>query len=84
MVSEGTAIACGLDTEPAHQCVADSNDSKKWEEKDLEEAKKTYPTARIEDYGGGLYRLIREDGKIIKSPNYQKADLSSIVEAQKA
>ena len=48
-----------------------SNMTKAWKEEDLDEAKRLYPTAIVEAYGGGLYRLIREDGKVIKSPYFK-------------
>jgi predicted HAD superfamily Cof-like phosphohydrolase len=83
-VSEGTAIACGIDTEPAHEEVARSNASKKWTKAQLEQGIKDNPGAKIEDYGGGLYRLKREDGKIIKSPTYSPADLESVINEQRA
>ena len=67
----GTAIAAGIDLEPIQDIIHASNMTKAWKEEDLDEAKRLYPTAIVEAYGGGLYRLIREDGKVIKSPYFK-------------
>lgn len=67
----GTAIAAGIDLEPIQDIIHASNMTKAWKEEDLEEAKRLYPTATVETYGSGLYRLIREDGKVIKSPHFK-------------
>lgn len=78
----GTAVAAGIDLEPVQDEIHSSNMSKCWTENDLDEAKRLYPTAKIENYGGGLYRLLREDGKVIKSPSYRPADIVPILEKQ--
>ena len=67
----GTAIAAGIDLEPIQDIIHASNMTKAWKEEDLDEAKRLYPAAIVESYGGGLYRLIREDGKVIKSPHFK-------------
>lgn len=67
----GTAIAAGIDLQPIQDIIHASNMTKAWKEEDLDEAKRLYPTAIVEAYGGGLYRLIREDGKVIKSPHFK-------------
>lgn len=82
VVVEGTGIACGLDSEPILNEVLDSNDTKVWNEEDLERAKQEYPTAKVEHYGGKLYRLLREDGKVIKSPSYRPARIAELVKSQ--
>lgn len=79
----GTAVAAGIDLEPIQEEVHASNMTKAWTEKDVALATEMYPTAKLENYGGGLYRLIREDGKVIKSPSYCEANLAPLVEAQK-
>ena len=68
----GTAVAAGIDLEPIQDIIHAANMTKAWTENQLEEAIRLYPTAKIENYGGGLYRLIREDGKVIKSPNFRE------------
>lgn len=78
----GTSVACGIDQEPMNISIFDSNDTKAWRQEDLEEARRDHPTAKVEHYGGNLYRLVREDGKIIKSPHYSPADIKSIIEKQ--
>lgn len=70
VVSYGTALAAGIDMEPIDKIVAESNASKAWAYEDIEMAKKLYPDAKIEKYSDNLYRLIRKDGKVIKSPNF--------------
>ncbi len=70
----GTAVAVGVDLEPIQDIVHASNMTKAWKFEDLEEAKRLYPTAKVEDYGNNLYRLIREDGKVIKSPHFVAPD----------
>lgn len=71
-VSEfGTAVATGIDLEPVQNIVHESNMKKAWTQEDLEEAKSLYPTARVEAYSRDLFRLVREDGKIIKSPRFE-------------
>jgi predicted HAD superfamily Cof-like phosphohydrolase len=72
VVSYGTALAAGIDMENIDKAVAKSNLSKAWTENDLNNAKRLYPDAYIEKYSENLYRLIRKDGKIIKSPNFMK------------
>lgn len=84
VVSYGTALAAGIDMEPVDKEVSRSNMSKAWAVNDLEEAKAKYPTAKVEKYSETLYRLVREDGKIIKSPSYSPANLDVVIEAQKA
>lgn len=81
-VNYGTAVATGIDMELIEENIQESNMSKSWNLEDLEEAKQLYPTAKVEHYGGNLYRLIREDGKVIKSPKYRKANLAPIIEKQ--
>lgn len=72
----GTSVAIGVDLEPIQDIVHVANMSKAWTEEQLEEAKRLHPEARIEKYSGNLYRLIRPDGKVIKSPYFQDpADL---------
>jgi len=86
-VSEfGTAVAAGIDLEPIQEIVHFSNMTKAWKEEDLEEAKRLYPTALVEAYGGGLYRLIREDGKVIKSPHFKDPTdaIAAEIERQRA
>ena len=78
----GTSVAAGIDLEPIQDEVHASNMTKAWTEKDVEHAKELYPTGRLENYGGGLYRMIREDGKVIKSPSYREANLGPLIEAQ--
>lgn len=79
----GTAVAAGIDLEPIQDEVHRSNMSKAWTDADVQKAQEIYPTATLENYGGGLYRLKREDGKIIKSPSYTEANLAPLIEAQK-
>ena len=67
----GTAVSAGVDLEPIQDIVHAANMSKAWTEEQLEEAKRLHPEARIEKYSGNLYRLIRPDGKVIKSPYFQ-------------
>jgi predicted HAD superfamily Cof-like phosphohydrolase len=83
VVVEGTGIACGLDSEPLINEVLDSNDTKAWKEEDLAIAKEKFPYAKVEHYSGSLYRIFREDGKVIKSPNYKIARIAELIEAQK-
>ncbi len=78
----GTAVAAGIDLEPIQDAVHASNMTKAWQEEDLDTAKQLHPTAKVENYGGGLYRLVREDGKVIKSPSYQRVDIAPLVKAQ--
>lgn len=82
VVGLGTSVACGIDQEPINLEIFDSNDSKAWTKDDLEKAKKLYPTAKVEKYSENLYRLIREDGKVIKSPSYQPARIKELIEQQ--
>jgi predicted HAD superfamily Cof-like phosphohydrolase len=80
----GTGVAAGIDMEEIFAEIHSSNMTKAWTEGDLEQAKVLYPTAKLEEFGGGLYRLVREDGKIIKSPSYRPANIKSILEKQSA
>ncbi len=80
----GTAVAAGIDLEPIQQEVHASNMTKAWTEADIAKAPELYPDAKLENYGGGLYRLVRPDGKVIKSPSYRQAEIAPIIEAQKS
>jgi len=84
VVGLGTSIAAGIDQEPINKEIFNSNDSKAWKQEDLEKAKELYPTAREEHYGSDLYRLIREDGKVIKSSSYMPAKIKEIIEQQQS
>lgn len=71
VVGEGTTLAAGIDAEPIHSIVCAANLSKVWRRDDLAEAKRLHPAASVKDYDGHFFRLVREDGKIIKSPNFK-------------
>ena len=77
-VSEGTAVACGLDTEPAHREVLRSNLSKLWALDELPLA----PEDSVKTLVGERYLVKRLDGKVLKSPSYSEADIQSIVDEQ--
>lgn len=81
----GTAVSLGIDLEPIQDIIHKANMRKAWTKDQLDEAKYLYPTAKVEDYGEGLYRLIREDGKIIKSPNFvsPNEEIAKEIELQK-
>jgi len=86
-VSEGTAVAAGIDMEPIHAEVARSNESKAWSTKDLNENLTLFKIESegliVEDVGNGRFRRVkRSDGKIIKSPSYSPADIAGALEAQ--
>lgn len=72
----GTGAACGIDMEPVFNEVHRSNMSKMWTQEDLKRQKALYPTGVVEDYGGGLYRIL-VDGKVIKSPSYSPANIAA-------
>ena len=78
----GTAAACGIDMEPVFAEVHRSNMSKMWTAEDLKQQKALYPTGVVENYGGGLYRILVQ-GKVIKSPSYSPAKIADLIEAQK-
>lgn len=79
----GTAAACGIDMEPVFAEIHRSNMSKMWTEEDLKQQKALYPTGVVENYGGGLYRIL-VDGKVIKSPSYSPANVARILIEQGA
>lgn len=80
----GTAIACGLSEETiklAQDEVHRSNMSKLWNDTDLAfKYKDENPGTVMEDYGGGLLRLVRPDGKVVKSPSYTPPDLKRLLQ----
>lgn len=79
VVSYGTALAAGIDMEPIDKEIHYSNMSKAFTKEDLENTISKYPTAKVEKYSENLYRLVREDGKIIKSPSYKEADIEQFI-----
>ena len=83
-VSEGTALAAGIDNEPVLEEVTKSNNSKLWSEEDVrdnqEEIEKNgWTVTLIRDL---TYRVTRADGKVIKSPSYYAADIKKIIDQQ--
>lgn len=80
----GTALSFGIDMEPVFREIHRSNMSKLWQASELEQAKRDYPEATVQDFGGGLYRLLRTDGKTIKSPSYSPANIKPLLIAQGA
>lgn len=79
VVTLGTSIAAGIDQEPITQDILDSNDSKLWEEKDLDKAPENFTKTKIDS---GLYIVRGENGKIAKSPSYRPANPGKFIEEQ--
>lgn len=78
-VNQGAAVAFGLDLEQFSDEVHSSNMTKLWKEEEIGEAKKSgYNISPV----GDKYLVKRSDGKVIKSPSYQPANLSVILKAQ--
>jgi predicted HAD superfamily Cof-like phosphohydrolase len=80
-VSEGTAVAAGIDMEPIHTEVARSNASKLWSVSDVSRGG-IDPDADVITAGDGKYIVKRGDGKIVKSPSYSPADIAGEIEKQ--
>jgi len=80
-VNQGAAIAFGLNLEPFSDEVHRSNMTKLWKETELEEARANfYQITPV----GDKYLVKRDDGKVVKSPSYEQADLKKVLEAQTA
>jgi len=86
-VSEGTAVAAGIDMEPIHAEVARSNDSKGWSSEDLLNAM----SGKVDGFNsdeitatpvGDKFCVKRGDGKVIKSPSYSPADVAGEIKKQ--
>lgn len=80
-VSEGTAVAAGIDMEPIHTEVARSNASKLWGAREVFDTGAELDSV-VTDVGNGKYFVKRRDGKIIKSPSYSPADIAGEIEKQ--
>ena len=83
VVTEGTAIACGIDSEPIHEAVSNSNLSKFWTTKEIESS----PIAKdlvFEAVDDDKFIARNSDGKITKSPGYISATplIEEILKAQ--
>ena len=81
-VSEGTAVAAGIDMEPIHAEVARSNASKLWSADDLIRGEFNAETMTMTQVDGGNFIVKREDGKIVKSPSYSPADITGELRKQ--
>ena len=86
-VSEGTAVAAGIDMEPIHAEVARSNESKGWTSEDLLNAM----SGKVDGFNsdeiaptpvGDKFCVKRLDGKVVKSPSYSPADIAGEIEKQ--
>ncbi len=71
VVNEGTALAAGIDSENIHAIVNEANLTKTWKKSDLTEAYRLHPNCKVEKIEEDIYRVKREDGKIIKSPFFK-------------
>ena len=80
-VSEGTAVAAGIDMEPIHAEVARSNASKLWSVGDFSSGVVDVD-ADVIDVGDGKFIVKRSDGKVVKSPSYSPADIAGELEKQ--
>lgn len=82
VVSLGTSSAYGIDQEDVNIEVYDSNDSKVLMLKDVELAKKLHPDATISPIDDKLFKIIRADGKYMKSPTFFEPKIKEILEFQ--
>lgn len=78
VVNTGAATAYGVDLEPIHLNIQESNMSKIWDNKDLDTLsdKSSYI---IHDLGDGTSVVKRADGKVVKSPSYKAANMEAVL-----
>jgi len=81
VVAEGTAVACGIDSEPVHQEVLRSNDSKLYTSEEIVALPTGFSCELVSDSEKG-FLVKNEDGKVQKSPSYFPANILSILEKQ--
>jgi len=78
-VNLGAANAYGLNLEPFQTEVHRSNMTKLWKKEELEIATSSgYDVKPV----GDRYLVRRPDGKVVKSPSYEVADLKNVLNAQ--
>ncbi len=82
VVTLGTTLAAGIDQEPIDQEVQDSNMSKLFREKDLEQGIKDNPGCTYKHVRDDLYMLKSSIGKFVKAPTYFAPNLKAIIEEQ--
>lgn len=77
-VTEGAAICCGIDLDVVFQEIHRSNMTKLWKPSELNQLPNGCHFELVKGKGvhrnSRCYAVKRHDGKIIKSPSYEKAD----------